>query len=213
MNNKKIFCIGLNKTGTTTLHTAFQILGVSSVHWKDENGIKIGPTIVNNFKEGNDILKGLDHYTAFSDWGNGKSAVKIFKEFDKQYPGSKFILNTRSLDSWLLSREKHVIRNQKLKEKYPNSDITWLKVERKEWTRFYQEYHDTVLQYFKDRKNELLVFDVTSGDGWEKLCSFLNLPIPNSPFPKANVAPDKQGFIQRFYHRIINNLKILVKNI
>ena len=45
----------------------------------------------------------------------------------------------------------------------------------------------------------------------QKLCSFLNLPIPNTPFPRANVAPDKQGFIQGFYHRITNKLKILVK--
>ena len=36
--DQKIFCIGLNKTGTTTLHEAFLILGVSSVHYECDAG-------------------------------------------------------------------------------------------------------------------------------------------------------------------------------
>jgi 3'(2'), 5'-bisphosphate nucleotidase len=33
----------------------------------------------------------------------------------------------------------------------------------------------------------LLVLDITAGEGWEKLCPFLGKPIPDIPFPKANV--------------------------
>jgi hypothetical protein len=35
---RKIFCIGLNKTGTSSLHEAFQVLGINSVHYKDDKG-------------------------------------------------------------------------------------------------------------------------------------------------------------------------------
>ena len=39
----------------------------------------------------------------------------------------------------------------------------------------------------KENKNEnnLLIMDITKGDGWSKLCNFLNKPIPNKPFPRA----------------------------
>ncbi|MGY0649987.1 MAG: sulfotransferase, partial [Paraglaciecola chathamensis] len=32
--NKKIFCVGLNKTGTSSLHDAFLMLNIESVHFK-----------------------------------------------------------------------------------------------------------------------------------------------------------------------------------
>lgn len=28
--------------------------------------------------------------------------------------------------------------------------------------------------------------DICAGEGWEKLCVFLNVPVPNAPFPHAN---------------------------
>jgi hypothetical protein len=29
--------------------------------------------------------------------------------------------------------------------------------------------------------------NICDGEGWEKLCSFLNKPIPDVPFPKENI--------------------------
>ena len=34
----------------------------------------------------------------------------------------------------------------------------------------------------------LLVFDVA--EGWEPLCRFLNVPVPNTPFPHLNLRAD-----------------------
>jgi hypothetical protein len=39
-----------------------------------------------------------------------------------------------------------------------------------------------------DRKR-LLELDVFSGDGWEKLCRFVDRPIPSVAFPWENKAP------------------------
>lgn len=33
-------------------------------------------------------------------------------------------------------------------------------------------------------KSQLLEYDVR--DGWEPLCKFLNVPVPNEPFPREN---------------------------
>jgi len=51
----------------------------------------------------------------------------------------------------------------------------------------YDRFVSAVLEHFRDRPGKLLVMNVTAGDGWEKLCPFLDTPIPDIPFPKANV--------------------------
>jgi hypothetical protein len=47
----------------------------------------------------------------------------------------------------------------------------------------YDTHRANVISYFKDRPGDLLVMDVCGGEGWEKLCPFLGLAIPNVPFP------------------------------
>jgi hypothetical protein len=186
--NRKIFCVGLNKTGTTSLHQAFQILGLRSVHYIDDKGNNIKEIIENNYLTGDNIIKGLEKYEAFSDWDRPPYTVDIVKEFDKQYPDSSYILNTRSLGDWLNSREKHVRKNQERKRKNPDEDIGWLKIDRIGWQIEFETHYHEVNKYFEGREGDLLVFDVTKGDDWHKLCPFLNLPIPKAPFPKKNVS-------------------------
>ena len=54
----KVFCIGLNKTGTTSLNVALKILGFNSVHYI-HNGKNIKNLIEDNYLKGLDIMKGL----------------------------------------------------------------------------------------------------------------------------------------------------------
>ena len=42
-------------------------------------------------------------------------------------------------------------------------------------------------------KKRLLVFDVK--EGWKPLCDFLNVPIPDQPFPKTNESPQMMSRI------------------
>ena len=55
----------------------------------------------------------------------------------------------------------------------------------------YNEYYDEVMEYFKNRKKDFLVFDVIGSDNWDKLCNFLGKPIPDVPFPRKRVAKYK----------------------
>ncbi|MDO6838801.1 sulfotransferase [Paraglaciecola chathamensis] len=206
--NKKIFCVGLNKTGTSSLHDAFLILGIKSVHFKGAEDRNIKDIILSNYLAGHNVLKGLEHYEAFSDWDLGPSTVDIVKEFDKQYPNSKFILNIRDLDGWLNSREKHVKRNQERKRKNPDADIQWLTLDREGWAKQFNNHYDQVTKHFVGKEGELLVFDVTKGDGWEKLCPFLEVPIPTTPFPKQNVAAHQKSFVRK----VLRKLKRIVKS-
>jgi hypothetical protein len=183
----KIFCIGLNKTGTTSLDHAFQILGLKSVHYVGKEG-NIKKIIARNQEQGNPLLKGIEKYDAYSDWSYHTN-LELFKEFDRLYPNSKFILTIRDLEGWLRSREKHVTRDPLHKKKLKKDpDNPWYKVDKEAWTKDYHEHHKNVLEYFKDRKQDLLVFDVTKGDGWDTLCPFLDMSVPEEPFPRANTA-------------------------
>lgn len=187
-NDPKIFCIGLNKTGTSSLHHALKILGIKSIHFKNDIGENIKDMIAQNHDTNQYLLKGIEEYEAYLDWSH-PSTNNLFKEFDKLHPGSKFIFTTRSMDSWLKSIEKHVKRTPNLKQlRKENPDNLWLSFDTEFWIKTYQSHHKDVYDYFKSREEDLLVFDITNGDRWEKLCDFLELDIPSVAFPEVNTA-------------------------
>jgi hypothetical protein len=47
----------------------------------------------------------------------------------------------------------------------------------------YDAHHRDVMEYFKNRPSDLLVMDITKGQGWDILCPFVNKPIPDAAFP------------------------------
>src|SRR5688572_1142338 len=48
-------------------------------------------------------------------------------------------------------------------------------------------HEDNVRRYFADRSDDLLVLDVADA-GWQPLCEFLGLPVPDEPYPHRNPA-------------------------
>jgi hypothetical protein len=181
MNEKKVFVIGFPKTGTTSLQSALTTLGYKV---KGEFGMK-DPNISRKVYEM--AFRFVEQYDAFEDnpW------CVIFKELDKKYPGSKFILTLRPTEPWIKSQVDHFgtttlpIREWIYGVGYPkgNEDI---------YKARYERHNKEVLEYFKDRPDDLLVLRLTEGDGWEKLCQFLHKDVPNSDFPQENKAADRK---------------------
>ena len=159
----KIFCIGLSGTGTRSLHLAMKVLGLSSCHF---------PRHLDDFAK----------YQVLSD-------IPVscrYRELDAMFPGSKFILTTRKLEGWLDNRSR------KPADQRPPS--LWIQetrlrtygvisFDRERYTQRHREFHEGVDAYFADRPQDLLVLRVVEGEGWEKLCPFLGIPIPDQPFP------------------------------
>jgi len=81
-------------------------------------------------------------------------------------------------------------------------------IDNQAWIEEYREHHKDVYEYFKGREKELLVFDVTQGDSWEKLCTFLEVDIPDQPFPVANTARNREKFVSKIKRSIRNFFKI-----
>ena len=61
--------------------------------------------------------------------------------------------------------------------KYLNGDLS-----KESWKRFHEQWQRTVPEMRP--KNQILIFDVKQG--WEPLCKFLEMPIPDVPFPNLN---------------------------
>jgi Sulfotransferase domain len=51
--------------------------------------------------------------------------------------------------------------------------------------------------------DRLLVYSVT--EGWEPLCKFLGVPVPDTPFPRKNDRAEMQRLLRTLYvaHRLV----------
>ncbi|MEM6426928.1 MAG: sulfotransferase family protein [Cyanobacteria bacterium P01_D01_bin.128] len=167
----KVWDIGLPRTGTKTFCQAVKILGYKRV-------------------KHNPRLEHLSELDAASDAG----CVVYYKYLDYKYPNSKFVLCTRELDSWLTSAEF-------IYTKYPSidRDIAILRrmmiyetvtFDRQKFIDAYHRHHADVRRYFQNRPDDLLEINIDAGEGWEKLCPFLELPIPEADFPHLNKRTD-----------------------
>lgn len=177
----KIFGIGLSKTGTTSLASALEILGFKT---KDYPGLT---TYTPGDLTSIDPLV-LEQNEALTD----TPIPSFYRELDQRYPGAKFILTVRDMDGWLLSCKKQF--TAKLAEKQSDAhnrlfmDLYGTAVFDEElFRRGYQRFVEGAMAHFKGRQQDLLVLDVAAGQGWGELCVFLGKPVPEIPFPKANV--------------------------
>ena len=173
----RIFNIGLNRAGTTSLTEALNLLGIPSLHHKHD-GVRLYDSMVANGRARRPLLHGLDQYQAFSDF----AAHNLYRHLDRQYPYSKFILTIRELESWLDSRERKVEKNLRS----PGYQYAFRSVDREGWTKQRTEYLAELERHFNRRPGDLLCIDIPAGEGWEKLCPFLGLPVPDVPFPFMN---------------------------
>lgn len=177
----KIFGIGLSKTGTTSLAAALELMGYRT---RDNPGIEhYVPGDLASIDSGV-----IERHDALTD----TPIPSFYRELDRQYPGSKFILTVREMEGWLLSCRKQF--TAKLAEKQNEAhnqlfiDLYGTPVfEEAKFRAGYERFVSGVLAHFRNRPQDLLVLDVAAGQGWKELCGFLGKPLPSQPFPKANV--------------------------
>ncbi len=143
-----MFGIGLSKTGTKSLDAALQTLGINSIHLPSPDLMAKGA-----FQEA------LGSHDAATD----VSVAIWFKELDAAYPGSKFILTTRDMDSWLESCRQHFAHSH---EK-PEWNSLRCKVfgaavfDEQLWQKAYFKHHEDVRLHFINRHGDLLVLPLS----------------------------------------------------
>lgn len=178
---KKVVGIGLPRTGTTTLGQCFKQLGYKHRSFDMQLAAQVKRNELEN------TLAEAEKFETFEDW----PWFLLYKELDQKFPNSKFILTIRKdVETYVASLKKHhahrgVTRKDAVKPDWWDDVFGF---EPHEWNyedsvERYEKHNREVLEYFKDRPNDLLVVCWEKGDGWEKLCTFLNRPCPNEPFP------------------------------
>ena len=178
-NKGLIIGVGFQKTGTSSLREALKVLGYRV---KDTTKRALIPILKGDYDK---ILRMLKDYDAVEDtpW------YIIYKELDQRIPNCKFILTIREEESWYKSVNRHIGNLRSANHEYIYGKGKGLPKEDKQHTiEVYNRHNAEVIEYFKDRPDDLLILDFTKGDKWEKLCPFLQKEIPNQLFPHYNNA-------------------------
>lgn len=176
----KVFGIGLSKTATTSLSSALEMLGYRTKHFpirmmKYESGkLRIRPQYAEKYDAMTDI-----------------PIARFYKQLHRHFPDAKFILTVRDIDGWLDSCRRHFWPGQILKgnnwiNKLHKDVYNAIDFDKSEYKQAYYKHKYEVLDYFEDKKDQLLVVDITDGDGWKPICKFLGEPVPQEEFPKKD---------------------------
>ena len=205
MSNLKVFCIGANKSGTTTIEAVFKQLNFQVPNQHDQE-ISIVEALTNG-----DFLKLKNYcmsYDAFQDAPFSHENNYII--FDVLFPNSKFILTIRNEQEWyksLLRFHKKTFnfrhkfqasesffknKNLYLKENYIYDSFKrivmtfdgeqiffdWKKLyDKKRRINSYLMRNEEVIRYFLDRPGQLLVIDITKETDTTRIVKFLGLPL------------------------------------
>jgi hypothetical protein len=181
VTGQKVFGIGFHKTGTTSLGVALDALGYQTCDGAGALREAIGHLEMMRLlreQQLEPIMRVAERYDGFTDtpW------FMLFRELDRRFPGSKFILTVRDERRWIESAVRYFGRSE--------SDLrTWIygagpPVGNEQcWLERYRGHFDHVKAHFRDRPDDLLVVDWEQGAGWEELGKFLGRPTLSGPFP------------------------------
>lgn len=178
----KVFVIGLQRTGTTSLGAALEQLGYCVCgavgNWWPEIGEQID----------NLAHRVAPHYDAFQDnpW------PMVYRAMANEYPDSKYILTTRETASWIDSMRYYFEDGFSPFERWYYGTWSIAELTDKQLEKRLLHHQDLVIRFFMPQPERLLFFHL-GRDGWRKLSNFLNCEMPNELFPHLNRNGKEKG--------------------
>lgn len=168
--------------GYALLELGFEVLGARE---------DLGELLENNKME--EVLSITERFDALQDvpW------AILYKELDSKYPKSKFILTVRNDDNWIRSVQNHFSKRYiKLHEWIYGNGVAFGNEEL--YLNYYRKHNTDIQLFFKDRPDDLLIMNLENGDGWEKLCPFLQIDeVPSIKFPTANKGKHNRSYVDK----------------
>jgi hypothetical protein len=200
----KVFGIGANKTGTTSLEAVFKIMGFN-VAPQQEGELCGVQAYKGNLRP---LINYVNKYDAFQD--APFSIKNTYAQLDALFPDSKFILTYREADAWFdsfhnFTKKIFGLRNDEPITKavlnsrqylYPgyfqymlelhwlldvdnevDLKIDWeLLYDREHYKKLYRARNSEIVRHFSERPDDLLVIDLTREQTTKKIVDFLGLP-------------------------------------
>ncbi|WP_430466453.1 sulfotransferase family protein [Winogradskyella ouciana] len=170
---QKVFIIGFQKTGTTSLEHALQHMGYR-VYGGDKNLMKF-----TDIKELQNYIKTtLKHWDAVQDmpW------PLFYKELYNVFPEAKFILTKRNTDEWIRSVVRYFasIRFPLHRKIY---NVPCAEGYEQRYIEVYEKNNKEILEFFKGKPN-FLVLEIGKNFNYQTLCEFLEIEeVPSGSFP------------------------------
>lgn len=191
----KVVGAGIGRTGTMSLKLALERLGVGPCHHMIEvlgnmsSQLPLWQAAVAGRPDWNAIYAG---YESAVDW----PTARFYRELHAAYPEAKFVLGYRSPKSWADSFSHTIYKALSDIEKAPEEQREWLRMvtevlvqngippglDDTELEVAFEAHADAVKAAIP--AEQLLVYKAT--DGWEPLCRFLEMPVPDEPYPRTN---------------------------
>ncbi len=219
----KVIGAGLPRTGTLTQKLALEQLGFGPCyHWvnliTDPDQVGIWNEAMNGQPAWTRAFEG---YASTTDWPGGY----FYRQLMDFYPEAKVLLSVRDPDSWEKSFSETIVAFC-----HGESLVRLLSSARRQVDANWDRYLELVDRMFwgpqgtfaaghdRDRliegmiehneavkrtvpRERLLVWEVT--EGWERLCEFLEVDVPDGPLPHEN---DREVFLGRVADGAINAL-------
>jgi len=188
---------GFGRTGTMSIKIALEKLGLGPCHHMEE--VVKNPSQLPYWQKAakgeqvnwDDVFAG---YGSAVDW----PSAHYWRELADYYPDAKVLLSVRPADQWWNSfsgtiQELLKIRDQ-VEDEYPRSVMYMADeiITQQTFSKITDDM-DHALKVFARRIEEvkqtipesrLLIYQVS--EGWEPLCNFLDIPVPDEDFPRTN---------------------------
>lgn len=197
----KIVGSGLGRTGTKSMQTALHMLGFGPCHHMVE--VFMHPESMALWVDAGDGRPDWD--LIFKDYHSAVDypTAGFWRQIADHFPDAKVLHTVRDPDQWFESTQATIFSpaNQAITSG-SGDDMR---------TRFFAGFMGPMREHIHDRAwmtdhfrrhteavkaaiapERLLVYEV--GEGWDRLCKFLGVPVPAEPYPSEN---SREAFIGR----------------
>lgn len=208
----KVVGAGFGRTGTNSLKLALEQLGFGPCHHMFEvrdNPRQLPYWIAAVQGESVDWDEVFAEYNACVDW----PSARFWREIADHFADARVLLSVRPAESWYRSIMSTIYKSLMLRKDDPpgpNKDRRDMAYEllvnqtfngrlddKKYALKVYEAHIAEVQRTIAPER--LLTFDVA--EGWEPLCRFLEVPVPDAPFPRTNSTEEFQARVAARHKR------------
>ena len=188
---------GFGRTGTMSLKLALEQLGFGPCYHMVE--VFKNPQAAGWWADAADgqpdWAKIFAGYNSTVDWPN----ATFYAELAQAYPDAKVVHTERDPEAWFRSTQATIFRDDTAGADSGPFAGMFAKVIRRLFDDNMHD-HDHVIDVYQRHNAQvratipaerLLVYEVAQG--WEPLCAFLGVPVPDSPMPKVNSTEEFVG--------------------
>lgn len=191
----KVIGAGVGRTGTYSLKLAINQIGLGPCHHMEEvlhnmaTQVPLWSAAASGAPEWSRIFSG---YRSTVDW----PTACFFRDLAKEYPEARFVLTVRDPKRWADSFGATIYKLLGSIDQAPQEKQAWLRMaseviamtgfppglDRDELAQAFISHNRAVKEAIP--ADRLLEFEVKHG--WQPLCDFLDVPVPDIDFPRTN---------------------------